>query len=43
MSNVTCKIEHHAMMFAFLAKHAIELKGDAGKDAILSGMTTYGK
>lgn len=21
---VSCKIEHHAMMFAFLAKHAIE-------------------
>lgn len=41
--HVNCKIEHHAMMFAFLAKHAIELCGDAGKEAILSGMTTYGK
>ena len=30
-----CKIEHHAMMFAFLAKHAIELCGEAGKEAIL--------
>ena len=39
---VSCKIEHHAMMFAFLAKHAIELCGEAGKDAILTGMTTYG-
>lgn len=39
---VSCKIEHHAMMFAFLAKHAIELCGEAGKDAILAGMTTYG-
>ncbi len=38
---VSCKIEHHAMMFAFLAKHAIELCGEAGKDAILAGMTTY--
>ena len=38
-----CKIEHHAMMFAFLAKHAIELCGEAGKEAILKGMTTYGK
>ena len=37
---VSCKIEHHAMMFAFLAKHAIELCGEAGKDAILAGMTT---
>ena len=34
---VSCKIEHHAMMFAFLAKHAIELCGEAGKDAILAG------
>ena len=33
---VSCKIEHHAMMFAFLAKHAIELCGEAGKDAILT-------
>ena len=40
--SVSCKIEHHAMMFAFLAKHAIELCGEAGKDAILAGMTTYG-
>ena len=31
------------MMFAFLAKHAIELCGEAGKEAILKGMTTYGK
>lgn len=38
-----CKIEHHAMMFAFLAKHAIELCGEAGKEAILKGMTAYGK
>ncbi|MCI8579371.1 MAG: L-2-amino-thiazoline-4-carboxylic acid hydrolase [Dorea sp.] len=38
-----CKIEHHAMMFAFLAKHAIELCGESGKEAILKGMTIYGK
>ena len=45
MSNetVNCKIEHHAMMFAFLAKHAIQLCGEKGKDAILAGMTAYGK
>ena len=41
--SAACKIEHHAMMFAFLAKHAIELCGKAGKEAILKGMTTYGK
>lgn len=40
--SINCKIEHHAMMFAYLAKHAIELCGEDGKQAILSGMTTYG-
>lgn len=40
--SVTCKIEHHAMLFAFLAKHAIRLCGEKGKEAILSGMTAYG-
>lgn len=40
---VSCKIEHHAMMFAFLAKHAIETCGEEGKQAILDGMTVYGK
>lgn len=39
---VCCKIEHHAIMFAFLSKHAIELCGEAGKEAILEGMTIYG-
>ena len=44
MTNETaaCKIEHHAMMFAFLAKHAIERCGENGKAAILKGMTVYG-
>ena len=37
-----CKIEHHAMLFAYLSKHAIELCGERGKDAILKGMTIYG-
>lgn len=39
---VTCLIEHHAMMFAFLSKHAIEMCGEKGKEAILKGMTVYG-
>ena len=39
---VCCKIEHHAILFAFLAKHAIEICGEAGREAILSGMTVYG-
>ena len=39
---VCCKIEHHAILFAFLAKHAIEICGEAGRDAILTAMTTYG-
>lgn len=40
--SVRCKIEHHAILFAFFAKRAIELCGDKGKEAILQGMTTYG-
>lgn len=40
--SVCCKIEHHAILFALLAKHAIELCQDAGREAILAGMTTYG-
>ena len=35
-------IEHHAVMFALLAKHAIEISGEKGKEAILAGMTLYG-
>lgn len=42
-NSANCKIEHHAMMFAFLAKHAIQLCGEKGKGAILAGMTVYGK
>lgn len=30
------------MLFAFLAKHAIELCKETGKEAILAGMTAYG-
>lgn len=40
--SVNCKIEHHAMMFAFLARQAIELCGEKGREAILQGMTVYG-
>ena len=40
---VTCKIEHHATLFALLAKHAVLLCGKKGEEAILAGMTTYGK
>lgn len=39
---VSCKIEHHAVLFALLAKHAIEECGDEGREAILAGMTAYG-
>lgn len=37
-----CKIEHHAVLFALLARRAIELRGDIGREAILAGMTAYG-
>lgn len=39
---ITCKIEHHAILFALLSKSAITLAGEAGKEAILKGMTKYG-
>ena len=39
ISHTVCQIEHHAMMFAFLSKHAIRLCGNRGKDAILDAMT----
>lgn len=39
---VTCKIEHHAVLFALLSKHAITLCQDTGKEAVLKGMTRYG-
>ena len=39
---VSCKIEHHAVLFALLAKRAIEECGDQGREAILAGMTAYG-
>ena len=34
-NTVSCKIEHHAILFALLAKEAILECGDAGKEAIL--------
>lgn len=39
----TCLIEHHAMLFACFSKHALLLCKDRGKDAILAGVTAYGK
>lgn len=41
-TKATCLIEHHAMLFAYFSKHAIQLCGDRGKEAILAGMTAYG-
>ena len=37
------KIENQAMMFAFLCKHAVEAKGEAGRAAIQEGMKRYGR
>lgn len=41
-NQTTCKIEHHAILFALLSKNAITLAGEVGKGAILKGMTKYG-
>ncbi len=40
--NISCTIEHHAILFALLSKYAIKLCGEDGKNAILEGMTSYG-
>ena len=42
-SKITCKIEHHAILFALLAKHAITLCGDDGAETIQEGMISYGR
>lgn len=39
---VCLNIEHHAVLFALLAKQAVELCGERGKLSILRGMTVYG-
>ena len=31
---VNCKIEHHAILFAYLAKRAIEICGEEGKEDV---------
>lgn len=41
--SVACKIEHHAVLFALLAKHAVTLCGKKGEEAVLYGMTVYGR
>lgn len=38
----TLNIEHHAVLFALLSREAILRCGEAGKAAILKGMTRYG-
>lgn len=40
---VCVRIEHQAVLFALLAKHAVLLRGQEGTDSILRGMTVYGK
>lgn len=39
---VECKIEHHAVLFALFAKHAVTMCGKRGEEAIQKGMTVYG-
>ena len=40
---VKCLIEHHAMIFALMSRQAVTRCGDAGREAILEGMTRYGR
>jgi hypothetical protein len=37
-----CTIEHHATLFGLMSKHAINLRDEEGKKAILKAMTLYG-
>ena len=39
---VSCKIEHHAIMFALLSKNTIEQFDEAGKEALAKSMIKYG-
>lgn len=41
--SITCKIEHHAVLFALLSKYAITLSGDEGKEAVNAGVIAYGR
>jgi hypothetical protein len=38
-----CKIEHHAVLFAIFAKHAISLEGEEGRAAVMEGLALYGR
>lgn len=39
---MTMKIENQAMMLAYMSKHAIQMYGEEGREAIQKGMTKYG-
>ncbi|MDF2986702.1 MAG: L-2-amino-thiazoline-4-carboxylic acid hydrolase [Eubacterium sp.] len=42
-TEVLCSIEHHATLFALLAKYAIEICHEDGKNAVINGVTRYGE
>lgn len=41
-SKINCKIEHHATLFALLAKYAMTQNGEQGEEAIEKGVIQYG-
>lgn len=41
-ATVSCSIEHHAVLFALLAKHTIILCKEDGEETIQKGVTLYG-
>lgn len=43
MEIVLTSASHHAMLFAFLAKEAIDTFGEAGKQAVKAGVNRYGE
>ena len=36
-------VEHHAMLFAWIAREAVERFGEAGEEAVLQGVRAYGE
>ncbi|MCP1100832.1 hypothetical protein M2454_000038 [Aequitasia blattaphilus] len=42
-TEINCKIEHHAVLFAYLSKRTFEKRPQDGEKVILKAMTIYGK
>lgn len=43
MSGLELRVEHHAVLFALMAKHAMEHCGDKAKQVLIDSVTKYGE